>query len=320
MAGTSKKSNNSAVSAKTPPRESLSRHIRKYWQWYSMMLIPLVYYIIFRYVPMAGNIIAFRHYRAGSSIFGDEWSGLKYFNQFVRDSNFWRAFRNTLILNFEYLIISFPITIVFALLLNEIKNTRFKKVVQTISYLPHFISMVIVAGMVREILSTSGPINTLITSMGGNAIQFISLPQWFPTIFVVTGVWQGLGWNTILYLAAMAGISPDMYEAADLDGANKFQQCIYITLPSILPTIATLLILNIGQLCGSGAFEKVFLLYQPTTYETADIIATYVYRMGLGSGNYSYATAVGLFQGLINLTLLTVANKVSKKVAGTGLY
>jgi putative aldouronate transport system permease protein len=315
------KNKNGAVSAPaSPKKESLSRHMKKYWQLYLLMVVPILYYIIFRYIPMAGNIIAFRRYRAGSSILGDEWSGLKYFNQFTKDANFWRAFKNTLLLNFKYLIISFPLTIIFALLLNEVKNMKFKKVVQTISYLPHFISMVIVAGMIRELVSTSGPINSLIVSMGGSPISFISLPEWFTTIFVVSGIWQGIGWGTILYLAAMSGISPDLYEAADLDGANKFQQCIYITLPSILPTISTLLVLNIGQLCGSGAFEKVFLLYTPTTYETADIIATYVYRMGLGSGNYSYATAVGLFQGLINLVLLTAANYASKKMTGSGLY
>ena len=301
-------------------KETFSRHVRKYWQLYVMMLIPVIYYLIFRYLPMAGNIIAFRKYRAGSSIFGDEWSGLKYFRQFWKDNNFWQAFRNTLLLNFKYLIISFPITIVFALLLNEIKQTGWKKVVQTISYLPHFISMVIMAGMVRELLSTRGPINNLIVSMGGQPISFISLPEWFTTIFVVSGIWQGIGWGTILYLAAMSGISPDLYEAAGLDGANKFQQCLHITIPAILPTISTLLVLNIGQLCGSAAFEKVFLLYTPTTYKTADIIGTFVYRMGLGSGNFSYATAVGLFQGLINLVLLTIANQVSKKTTGTGLY
>ncbi len=306
--------------ANRPPKESLGRHVRKYWQLYAMMALPVLYYIVFRYIPMAGNIIAFRRYRAGSSIFGDEWSGLRYFEQFIDDANFWRAFRNTLLLNFEYLIVSFPLTIILALLLNEIKNVRFKKVVQTISYLPHFVSMVILAGIIRELLSTSGPINNLLVSLGFDTISFISLPEWFPTIFVASGVWQGIGWGTILYLAAMTGINPELYEAAALDGANKFQQCLHVTLPAILPTIATLLVLNIGQLCGSAAFEKVFLLYTPTTYETADIIATYVYRMGLSSGNYSYATAVSLFQGIINLVLLTAANVTSKRLTGSSLY
>ena len=156
--------------------------------------------------------------------------------------------------------------------------------------------------------------------MGGTATSFISLPEWFTTIFVVSGVWQGIGWGSIMYLAAMSGISPELYEAADIDGANKFQQCLHVTIPGILPTVSTLLVLNIGQLCGSGAFEKVFLLYTPTTYETADIIATYVYRMGIQSGNYSYSTAIGLFQGLINLILLMTANQVSKRLTGSALY
>lgn len=316
----SKKAEKQAAAAVQIPKQSISKHIRKYWQYYAMMLIPILYYIIFRYVPMAGNIIAFRRYRAGSSIFGDEWSGLKYFNQFVMDQNFWRSFRNTLLLNFKYLIVSFPMTLIFALLLNEVRHVAFKKVVQTISYLPHFISMVIVAGMVREVLSTSGPINRMIEALGGQAVTFISLPEWFTTIFVVSGVWQGIGWGTILYLAAMTGINPELYEAAALDGASKFQQCLHVTIPAILPTVSTLLVLNIGSLCGSAAFEKVFLLYNPTTYETADIIATYVYRMGLGSGNYSYATAVGLFQGIINLVLLTVANRVSRVLTGSALW
>lgn len=301
-------------------RNPFAEHMHRFWQLYALMLIPAVYYIVIRYAPMIGNIIAFRRYRAGSSILGDEWSGLKYFNQFTSDPNFWRAFRNTLLLNFKYLLISFPLTLIFALLVNEIRNIHWKKFVQTVSYLPHFISMVIVAGMVREVLSTSGPINNLLVSMGKQAIQFIALPEWFTTIFVVSGIWQGIGWGTILYLAAMAGINPDLYEAAGLDGANKFQQCLHVTIPAILPTVSTLLVLNIGQLCGSGAFEKVFLLYTPTTYPTADIIGTYVYRMGLESGSFSYATAVGLFQGIINLVLLTAANQVSKRMTGSGLY
>ena len=300
--------------------EPWKKHFRKYWQLYALMLIPVVYYIIFRYVPMIGNVIAFRRYRAGSSILGDEWSGLKYFRQFIADPNYWRAFKNTLLLNFKYLLVSFPLTLIFALLLNEIKNVRWKKFVQTVTYLPHFISIVILSGMIRELLSTSGPINQILISMGHDPITFIALPEWFTSIFVVSGVWQGIGWGTILYLAAMSGINPELYEAAKIDGANKFQQCLNVTIPAILPTVSVLLVLNIGSLLGSAAFVKVFLLYDPTTYETADIIATYVYRMGVGSGNYSYATAVGLFQGVINLVLLTAANKAATKMTGSGLW
>ena len=298
-----------------------AKYFRKYWQLYALLLVPVLYYLLFRYVPMAGNIIAFRRYRAGGSLFGDKWSGFKYFKQFIGDKTFWRAFRNTLILNISYLLVRFPLTLIFALLLNEIKALWWKKFVQTVSYLPHFISMVIVTGMIRELVSTSGPLNQLIEHFGGDKISFIAFPQYFNPIFVISGVWQALGWGTILYLAAIAGINPSLYEAAEVDGANHFQRVWHVTIPSIMPTITTLLILDIGGLVGSGgAFEKVFLLYNPMTYETADIISTFVFRMGLGSGNYSYATAVGLFEALLNLTLLTIANKVSKKVSGSGLW
>ena len=297
------------------------RHIQRNWEFYLLISIPVIYYIIFRYIPMAGNIIAFRKYRAGGNIFGDEWSGLKYFRQFMNDQSFWRAFRNTLTLNISFLIFRFPLTLIFALLLNEIRNLKWKKFVQTVSYLPHFISMVIVAGMVRELLSSNGPINRMIASFGYEKIAFIAEPGWFTTIFVTSGIWQSLGWGTILYLAAMSNINPNLYEAAAVDGANHFQRVLNITIPCILPTITTLLILDIGYLVASGqAFEKVFLLYNPMTYERADIISTYVFRMGIDSGNYSYATAVGLFEGLANLILLTMANFTSKKVTGNALW
>ncbi|MED9905058.1 MAG: ABC transporter permease subunit [Lachnospiraceae bacterium] len=309
------------LKAKTGKQEPLLKHIKRNWHLYAFLLIPVVYYIVFRYIPMLGNVIAFRRYRAGSSIFGDEWSGFKYFKQFMRDAQFWRAFKNTLTLNLTYLAFRFPLTLIFALLLNEIRCLRWKKFVQTVSYLPHFISMIIVAGMIKEILSTTGPINAILTALGKETIPFISLSEWFPTIFVASGLWQGLGWGTILYLAAIAGINPSLYEAATVDGANRFQRVWHITLPCILPTITTLLILDIGGLVGSGgAFEKVFLLYNPMTYETADIVSTYVFRMGIGSGNYSYATAVGMFEGIINLVLLTIANIVSKKTTESGLW
>ena len=297
------------------------RHMKKNWVLYTFLIIPVVYYVVFRYIPMFGNIIAFRKYSAGGNIFGSQWSGFKYFKQFLGDPAFRRAFGNTLILNFSYLVVRFPLTLIFALLLNEIKWLPWKKFVQTVSYLPHFISMVIVAGMIKEVLSTSGPINSFLVSIGQQAIEFIALPEWFPTIFVASGIWQGLGWGSILYLAAIAGINPELYEAAKVDGATHFQQVLHITIPCILPTITTLLILDIGGMVGSGAaFEKVFLLYNPMTYETSDIVSTYVYRMGVYSGNYSYATAVGLFEGLLNLILLTVANFTSKKVAGESLW
>ena len=302
-------------------QKKISKDFRINWQLYVMFLFPIIYYLIFRYIPMFGNILAFRKYSAGGSIFGNGPLTLKYFKQFITAKPFWQAFSNTLILNGLYLLFRFPLTLIFALLLNEIRNLHWKKFVQTVSYLPHFISMVIVCGMIKELLSTHGPINDLIFKLGGEKISFISMAEWFRTIFVTSGIWQSLGWGTILYLAAMTGINPSLYEAATVDGASHFQQVIHVTIPCILPTIATLLILDIGGLVGSGgAFEKVYLLYSPMTYETSDIVSTYVFRMGVESGSINFATAVGLFEGLINLVLLTCANFVSRKVAKTSLW
>lgn len=302
-------------------RDRLAKDIRVNWQLYAMFVIPVVYYVIFRYIPMFGNILAFRKYNPGGSIFGSGPLTLKYFKQFITAKPFWQAFSNTLILNGLYLLFRFPLTLIFALLINEIRNLHWKKFVQTVSYLPHFISMVIVCGMIKEVLSTKGPVNEIISMLGGEKISFISMAEWFRTIFVASGIWQSLGWGTILYLAAMSGINPSLYEAATVDGASHFQQVLHVTIPCILPTIATLLILDIGGLVGSGgAFEKVYLLYSPMTYETSDIVSTYVFRMGVESGSVNFASAVGLFEGLINLILLTAANFVSRKVAKTSLW
>ena len=297
----------------------LSKHIKKEWRLYSFLIIPILYFVIFKYTPMFGNIIAFRKYSGGVNIFGEKWVGLRYFKQFLKDPSFWRAFRNTLFLSVSYLIVRFPLTLIFALLLNEIRNIKWKKFVQTVSYLPHFISMVIIAGMIKEVVSLYGPINTLLSSFGMEKISFIQEASWFPPIYIISGIWQALGWGTILYLAAMTGINTELYEAARVDGANRFRQALHVTIPGILPTIVTLLILDIGGIMGSN-FEKIILLYLPSTYETADVISTLVYRMGISGGNFSYATAVGLFEGIIGLILVTTANFVSKKITESSLW
>jgi len=298
---------------------SLWRHVRKEWKLYSFLVIPVLYFLIFKYAPMLGNVIAFRKYRGGPNLFGTEWVGLTYFKMFMKDPAFWRAFKNDLVLSTTYLLFRFPLTLGFALLLNEIVRIGLKKFVQTVSYLPHFISMVIVAGMVKEMVSLNGPINTLLANLGLEKIPFISVPEWFPTLYVASGIWQGLGWGTILYLAAMTGINTELYEAARIDGANRFRLAWHVTIPGILPTIMTLLILDIGGILGSN-FEKILLLYNPLTYETADVISTYVYRIGITGGNFSYATAVGLFEGVIGLILVTIANQVSKKTTKSSLW
>ncbi|RCW51921.1 ABC transporter permease [Paenibacillus prosopidis] len=297
----------------------LWKHVRKEWKLYSFLILPVIYFIIFKYTPMLGNIIAFRKYRGGTNFFGSEWVGFTYFEMFMKDPTFWRAFFNDLTLSVSYLVIKFPITLLFALLLNELRRVKWKKFVQTVSYLPHFISMVIVAGMIKEIVSMTGPLNSILAWMGLEKISFISLPEWFPTLYVTSGIWQSLGWGTILYLAAMTAIDPALYEAAKMDGANRFRLAMHVTIPGILPTVMVLLILDIGSILGSN-FEKILLLYNPLTYETADVISTYVYRMGITGSNFSYATAVGLFEGIIGLILVTIANEVSKRTTKSSLW
>ncbi|HTG69379.1 MAG TPA: ABC transporter permease subunit [Candidatus Udaeobacter sp.] len=297
----------------------LWKHVRKEWKLYSFLVLPVIYFIIFKYAPMLGNIIAFRKYRGGTNFFGSEWVGFTYFEMFMKDPTFWRAFFNDLTLSVSYLVVKFPITLIFALLLNELRRVKWKKFVQTVSYLPHFISMVIVAGMIKEIVSLTGPINNILMWLGFDKISFISLPEWFPTLYVTSGIWQSLGWGTILYLAAMTAIDPSLYEAAKIDGANRFRLAMHVTIPGILPTVMVLLILDIGSILGSN-FEKILLLYNPLTYETADVISTYVYRMGITGSNFSYATAVGLFEGIIGLILVTIANEVSKRTTKSSLW
>ncbi|EET58605.1 ABC transporter, permease protein [Marvinbryantia formatexigens DSM 14469] len=300
--------------------ESLLRHVKKNWKIYTFLILPILYYVIFKYIPMLGNIIAFRRYKGGPNIFGERWVGFRYFEQFLTDSNFWQAFRNTLRLSIGYLLVRFPATLIFALLINEIRTKWWKKLVQTISYLPHFISLVVVCGMVKELLSSTGPINTLLASLGLDKIAFMSEPAWFDTVYIGSGIWQALGWGTILYLTAMTNIDPGLYEAAEMDGANRFQQTIHVTIPGILPTIMTLLIMDIGNILGSNNMQKILLLYNPLTQSRADIIDTLVYRMGISGGNFSYASAVGLFSAVIGLILVTSANYLSKKFTETSLW
>ncbi len=292
----------------------------QYWQLYAMMVLPLLYFIIFKYVPMFGNILAFRRYRPGMGPFGSEWVGLRYFKLFFKDAAFWTAFKNTLILSLLNLIINFPIPIIFALLLNELKNRYFKKFVQTISYMPRFISTVVVIAIVSELLSPStGIINIIRGKMGFDAIYYMNEPNYFRSIYVLLDTWQYTGWTAIIYLASITSISPNMYEAATIDGANRIQQIFYVTIPTILPTIMIMLILNIGRLLSLG-FEKILLLYTPTNSQVSDILDTLVYRTGLANQNYSYATAIGLFTGIIGIILVTSSNSLSKKLTGQSIY
>lgn len=301
--------------------ETFKRHFKKYWQLYAMMILPIIYFIVFKYVPMLGNVLAFRKYQPGKGAFGTRWVGFAYFKRVFDDPSFWSAFKNTLVLSFGNLIVNFPIPIIFAILLNEVKALRFKKFVQTVSYMPRFISTVVVVAILGELLSPStGMLNNFLGSVFGmDPIYFMNEPEYFRAIYILTDTWQFTGWTAIIYLAAITGISNDLFEAAEIDGALRIQQIFYITIPSILPTVMVMLILNIGRLLSLG-FEKVLLMYTPSNSYVSDIIDTLVYRTGLANQNYSYATAVGLFSGIIGVILVTSANTLSRKVTGDSIY
>lgn len=305
---------------KKPNRfQGVMRSLKKDWQLYTFLILPVIYLFVFQYIPMLGNIIAVRRFVPGGNMFGEDFVGLRYFQMFMNDNTFWRVFNNTLRLGGLTLLFNFPIPIIFALLLNEIKSTKFKRFVQTASYLPHFISMVIVAGMIMEMLASNGIVNQVISFFGGDPILFMQEAKWFRTIYVGSEIWQRTGWGAILYLAALTNIDPQLYEAAAIDGAGRLKQTWHVTLPGIMPTVVTLLILNIGSFMNVG-FEKVFLLYNPLTFETADVISTYLYRIGLGSANFSYATAIGLTQSVIGFVLVMGANLLSRKITDRSLW
>jgi putative aldouronate transport system permease protein len=289
-----------------------------------IMIIPVViYYLVFCYLPMTGIVMAFNQYQVGSGfagIYTSKWVGLKWFKQFFGSIYLGRLVRNTFLLQFFSLIFGFPIPILFAIAVTQVANKNARKVIQVSTYLPYFISTVVVCGMINNFLSPSGGIiNQLLNKIGIESINFMNLPQWFRPIYVISGSWQSFGFNSIIFVAAIMGISPDLYEAMDVDGANRRQVIWHLVLPSIRPTIILLLIMSLGTMMSVG-FEKVYLLYNTAVYETADVIQTYVYRQGIQSNNYSYATAVGLFNSVINFAIVFVANKISRRVTDTAIW
>lgn len=286
---------------------------------YLIAIFVIGWYAIFAYGPMYGLIIAFKDYDVASGFFAGEWVGFKYFKEFFEGLYFKRTMVNTLLISFYNLIFGFPAPIIFALLLNEVKNTKFKKTVQLITYLPHFISVIVICGLVADFVSADGLITGLLTLFGGEAKNYLGFPEYFRTIFVGANIWQTIGWGSIIYLAALAGVDQELYEAASIDGAGRFRKLINITLPGIASTIIVMLILRIGQIL-TVSYEKIILLYNPGTYETADVISSYVYRMGLGGARYSYSTAVGVFQSVVNVILVVTANFISKKYSETSLF
>ncbi|UQZ86331.1 putative multiple-sugar transport system permease YteP [Paenibacillus konkukensis] len=299
---------------------SLSKTWRKSKYLWLLLLPCLAYFIVFRYVPMFGLVITFKNYNTFKGIMASEWVGLKYYRMFLENPDFFLLLRNTFLLGAYKLLFGFPAPIALALLLNEVRTVLFKKFVQTVSYLPHFISNVIVASMVIMFLSpTGGLVNQVIRSLGFAPVNFMMEPGMFRTVYVLSEIWQHIGWETIIYLAALTAVDPQLYEAAGMDGASRWRKLWHVTVPGIAPAIVIVLILNVGKVLEIG-FEKVFLMYNPATYGTADIIGTYVYRVGLEQGNFSYAAAIDLFMGIISLIFIWTANTISRKVGETSLW
>ena len=286
---------------------------------YLMLLPVMAYYIVFHYIPMYGAQIAFKDYIPSRGITGSPWIGFENFQDFFNGLYFWRLIRNTLAINVLDVIFGFPAPIILALLLNELTSERFKRTVQTITYMPHFISLVVVVGMVIDFLARDGLINQLLATIGIPATPFMQQPEFYWGIYVASDIWQGIGWGSIIYLAAIASINPTLYEAAKVDGASRFRQILHVTLPGIMPTIIILLILRLGTMMTLG-YEKAILLYNPLLYERADVISTYVYRQGILDANYSFSAAIGLFNSAINFALLIAANYMSRRYSETALW
>ncbi|MFH1880382.1 MAG: ABC transporter permease subunit [Bacillota bacterium] len=287
-----------------------------------LFLPTIVYFIIFKYIPISGLAMAFKDYKIGLGIWASPWVGLDNFRFAFSTATFTRAFMNTVIISFLKILTGFPAPIILALLLNEVRHMKFKRTVQTISYLPHFLSWVIVAGLFSQILSpNTGVVNYILKTYFGldKAIYFLGSNEWFRGTVIVTDIWKGVGWGSILYIASIAGIDPSLYEAAVCDGANRFQRLRYITLPCLMPTITIMLILRVGNVMGAG-FDQIFNLYNPAVYKTGDIIDTFVYRYGIGQMKYSLSTAVGLFQNLIGFVMVVGMNFTANKINGSGIW
>jgi putative aldouronate transport system permease protein len=305
-------------------KESVCRKIRRELsvnRYLYIMAVPVIlYYVIFHYLPMYGAQIAFKEFDIGKGIWNSPWVGFRHFTEFVGGMYFWRLMRNTFLISFYQLLFSFPAPIILALLLNELRSERFKRFVQTAIYLPHFISMVVICGMVLDFVSRTGIVVQILALFGFEPVALMTKPRYFRPVYIISGIWQEIGWGSIIYLSALASIDQEQYEAATIDGAGRFRKMFHITLPGILPTITILLILRIGQVMNVG-FEKIILLYNSSIYETADVISSFVYRRGLGeSFQFSFTSAVGLFSSVINFILIVSANQLSKKIGETSLW
>ncbi|ULT57554.1 ABC transporter permease subunit [Neobacillus drentensis] len=318
------KASTNSLKPSTIPLERLNKksrvkRIMENYELYLFLLPAIVYFIVFQYIPMYGVLIAFKDFTPSLGILGSPWVGFEHFERFFHSYQFWDLIKNSLGLSIFQLIIGFPMPIIIALLLNQMIHEKYKRFVQTVIYAPHFISIVVLAGMMFVFFSDKGLINSVVTLFGGKAVAFMSEPDWFKPLYIGSGVWQETGWACIVYLAALAGVSPEIHEAATMDGANKWQRILHVDIPAIMPTAIILLILSVGNLMNIG-FEKAYLMQTPLNQPAAEIIPTYVYKVGLQQAEYSFGAAVGLFNSIINLILLFIVNKTAKKLSGSGLW
>ncbi|HEW3718079.1 TPA: sugar ABC transporter permease [Streptococcus pneumoniae] len=293
-------------------------HIQKYWILYLMMIPVTVLLILFTYGPMYGIIMAFQDFTVFKGYTGSPFVGLKHFQRLFSDPLFYRLFKNTFMVGVLDFLFSFPAPLIFALILNEVRKVRFKSVVQSISYLPHFIPLVVMVGIIFELFGSYGIINSLLSSLGMEPISFFTKSEWFLPLYIGSGVWKTIGWGSIIYMGALTNIDSTLYEAADMDGANRWHKMWHVTLPSLRPTVVTLFILNAGGIMQVG-FEKVFLMSSPATYEVSDVLSTYVYRQGILNSDFSYSAAVGLFNNIVALLFVLLANKIAKKLGEEGI-
>ena len=294
--------------------------LRRDWQLLVLCALPVLYFIIFHYIPMYGVQIAFKDFKAKDGIWGSAWVGFKHFRRFFASSQFVSLIKNTVGLSLLQILLGFPVPIILAIMLNQVKNQKFRKFAQSVLYCPHFISIVVLAGMLYIFLSPrNGIVNTIIKMLGGEAIFFLGEAKYFKLTFVISGIWQNAGWSAIIYIAALAGISPDLYEAAQVDGANKWQRIRHIDLPGIMPTIVMMLIMEIGKVMSLG-FQKAYLLQNAQNLAASEIISTYIYKVGMLDAQYSYSAAVNLFNNVINIILLVTFNKLAKKLTDNSLW
>jgi len=306
--------------ASVHPKNKKFRTIRSYWDLYLIMLPGILYFLVYKYLPMWGIVIAFQDYSVFAGIRGSEWVGLQHFRDMFADDDFYTIFRNTLLISIYKLVWGFPGPIILAIMLNEIRHMLYKRSIQTLVYLPHFLSWIIVGGILVNVLSpSSGIVNKVLALFGVEPIFFLTSEDWFRTVIVASDIWKEVGWGAIIYLAAIAGIDPQLYEAAIMDGAGKWKQIIHITLPSMMGVIVILLLLRLGHVLDVG-FEQIFVLYNSLVYDVGDVIETYVYREGIQQAKYSFTTAVGLFKAVIGLILVALANRGAKKLGQEGIW